>query len=171
VNQNRIHGAAAHLVNGDHAMLGREARYCKTSAGSSSSSMVSTDAESVTLFRARPMMGFWLRPLVGGRRSFCSLLRPKVLSITTGVGRKAGIERSKSSRQPRCCHPRNYTWAELMKCVFEMDVLECDRCGGRMRILAENSFSRGNPRDLGVPRASFHGGSYFPLPQGTPMIS
>jgi len=27
-------------------------------------------------------------------------------------------------------------WAELMKRVFELDVLECERCGGRMRILA-----------------------------------
>ena len=38
--------------------------------------------------------------------------------------------------QPRCCHPRNYTWAELMKRVWEVDVLKCDRCGGRMKILA-----------------------------------
>ena len=37
---------------------------------------------------------------------------------------------------PGCCHLRNYTWAELMKRVLEVDVLECDRCGGRMRILA-----------------------------------
>jgi hypothetical protein len=33
------------------------------------------------------------------------------------------------------CHPRNYSWSELMKRVFELDVLVCDRCGGRMRIL------------------------------------
>ncbi len=33
-------------------------------------------------------------------------------------------------------HPRNYTRAELMKRAWEMDVLECTRCGGRMRILA-----------------------------------
>jgi hypothetical protein len=32
-------------------------------------------------------------------------------------------------------HPRNYGWAELMKRVFGFDVLRCDRCGGRMRIL------------------------------------
>ena len=30
----------------------------------------------------------------------------------------------------------NYTWAKLMARVFEMDVLECTFCGGRMRILA-----------------------------------
>lgn len=34
------------------------------------------------------------------------------------------------------CRPRNYAWAELMRRVFDLDVLKCDRCGGRMRILA-----------------------------------
>ena len=32
--------------------------------------------------------------------------------------------------------PRNYTWAQLMARVFALDVLECPRCGSRMRILA-----------------------------------
>jgi len=33
--------------------------------------------------------------------------------------------------------PRNYSWAELMRRVFEIDVLECPRCSARpMRILA-----------------------------------
>lgn len=31
--------------------------------------------------------------------------------------------------------PRNYTWAELLKRVFLVDVLVCDRCGGRMKVL------------------------------------
>jgi hypothetical protein len=31
---------------------------------------------------------------------------------------------------------RNYSWAELMHRVFEIDVLECPECRGRMRILA-----------------------------------
>ena len=30
---------------------------------------------------------------------------------------------------------RRYEWAELLKRVFAVDVLKCDRCGGRMRIL------------------------------------
>ena len=33
-------------------------------------------------------------------------------------------------------HGRNYTWAEMMKRVFEIEVLECPRCLGRMRIVA-----------------------------------
>ena len=32
--------------------------------------------------------------------------------------------------------PRNYSWAELMHRVWAIDVLECPRCLGRMRILA-----------------------------------
>jgi hypothetical protein len=31
--------------------------------------------------------------------------------------------------------PRNYSWAQLLKRIFEFDVLSCPRCGGRMRIL------------------------------------
>jgi hypothetical protein len=33
------------------------------------------------------------------------------------------------------CRPRRYAWAELLKRVFSVDVLKCDRCGERMRIL------------------------------------
>jgi hypothetical protein len=32
--------------------------------------------------------------------------------------------------------PRNYSWAELMRRVFEVDVLECPACQGPMRVLA-----------------------------------
>src|SRR5215510_16358915 len=33
-------------------------------------------------------------------------------------------------------HGRNYTWAELMKRVWALDVMECPRCRSRMRMLA-----------------------------------
>jgi hypothetical protein len=32
--------------------------------------------------------------------------------------------------------PRRLGWAELLRRVFAVDVLECPRCGGRMRLLA-----------------------------------
>jgi hypothetical protein len=32
--------------------------------------------------------------------------------------------------------PRNYLWATLMSRVFEIDVLKCEKCNGRLRILA-----------------------------------
>ena len=41
-----------------------------------------------------------------------------------------------SLQPPPHRHGRNYTWSELMRRVFEIDVLECPRCRGRMRILA-----------------------------------
>jgi hypothetical protein len=39
-----------------------------------------------------------------------------------------------SSAAPR---RRNYTWSELMKRVWGLDVLECPRCRAHMRILAD----------------------------------
>ena len=49
-------------------------------------------------------------------------------------------EVSRRDREPPCpfpSRPRNYSWAELMRRVFEIDVLECPRCAARpMRILA-----------------------------------
>jgi hypothetical protein len=41
-----------------------------------------------------------------------------------------------SKKQHHSRRPRNYSWAELMRRVFSIDVLECCRCGGRMRIIA-----------------------------------
>jgi hypothetical protein len=32
--------------------------------------------------------------------------------------------------------PRGYLWAELMRRTFGIDVLDCPRCGGRLRLLA-----------------------------------
>jgi hypothetical protein len=44
-------------------------------------------------------------------------------------------EEKRSSVEQSAIHPRNYSWDELMKRVFSMDVLECPRCKRRMRIL------------------------------------
>ena len=43
--------------------------------------------------------------------------------------------KEKNGQNPNMAHPRNYSWSGLMKRVFGLDVLKCDRCGGRMRIL------------------------------------
>ena len=51
-------------------------------------------------------------------------------------------------------HGRNYSWAELMKRVFQLEVLECPRCLGRMTIVAaiHSSDSIGRILDsLGLP--------------------
>ena len=54
---------------------------------------------------------------------------------------------------------RYLSWAELLRRVFEIDVLECPACGGRMRILATlteetsiASFLRGIGVSSEVPR-------------------
>ena len=54
-------------------------------------------------------------------------------------------------RGPR---PRNYSWAELMRRVFDVDVLECPACRGRMRILAAihpSEATRAILKCLGLP--------------------
>ena len=48
-------------------------------------------------------------------------------------GKKDG--KGKRRENPGKIHPRNYSWAELMKRVWGFDVLRCDSCGGQMRIL------------------------------------
>jgi len=42
---------------------------------------------------------------------------------------------SENLQKKRACRPRNYSWSELMRRIFSIDVLACPRCGGRMRIL------------------------------------
>ena len=39
------------------------------------------------------------------------------------------------TKAKRGVQPRNYSWAQLMMRIFEVDVLACPRCGGRMRVL------------------------------------
>jgi hypothetical protein len=40
-----------------------------------------------------------------------------------------------SAPTPAKPRPRNYTWSELMKRVFLLDVLQCEICGGAMKII------------------------------------
>ena len=55
-------------------------------------------------------------------------------------GCQAGVAPPKNDsgkpKKKRGCQPRNYPWAQLLKRVFEFDVLACPRCGGRLRIIA-----------------------------------
>jgi hypothetical protein len=53
----------------------------------------------------------------------------------TATATSAEISHSPSQPGP-CRYGRNYTWAELMKRVWAVDVLECPHCLGRMRIVA-----------------------------------
>jgi len=50
---------------------------------------------------------------------------------------KKGKKNSKEQKgqNANISHPRNYSWAELMKRVFGLDVLKCDCCSNRIGIL------------------------------------
>ncbi len=47
-----------------------------------------------------------------------------------------GANGHKGAQPGPCRHGRNYTWAELMKRVWQLDVLACPRYLGRMKIVA-----------------------------------
>jgi len=47
-----------------------------------------------------------------------------------------GPEESSPEPDEQAFRPRRLAWAELLRRVFAVDVLECPRCGGRMRLLA-----------------------------------
>ena len=49
------------------------------------------------------------------------------------VNKREKTAKAKKGRNANIGHPRNYSWAELMKRVFGLDVLKCARCGGRIR--------------------------------------
>ena len=38
--------------------------------------------------------------------------------------------------RPRGAKPRYWTWATLMRRAFDLDVLRCPRCAGRMELIA-----------------------------------
>jgi hypothetical protein len=57
--------------------------------------------------------------------------------------------------------PRNYSWAELMRRVWAVDVLECPRCFGRMRIVAAIHSAEATRRIL----------QYLGLPSRAPPIA
>ena len=41
-----------------------------------------------------------------------------------------------ATRTSKGSKPKNYCWAALMKRAYELDVLVCPRCSGKMRVLA-----------------------------------
>ena len=60
-----------------------------------------------------------------------------ILSSCPNCAVKKGEKKAKgkNGQNSNIGHPRNYSWSELMKRVFGLDVLKCECCGGRMRIL------------------------------------
>jgi hypothetical protein len=62
--------------------------------------------------------------------------------------------------------PRDWAWADLMRRAFDLDVLACPRCGGRMRLLATIE----DPQVIRTILAHL-GPSRGPRPQPTPVPS
>ncbi len=59
----------------------------------------------------------------------CPVVRP-------GPEHSRGESKDESGDEQRRFRPRRYyRWAELMQRVFEVDVLVCQHCGGRRRVL------------------------------------
>ena len=61
--------------------------------------------------------------------------RPFVIPVADDVGGDAA--RSACSHdQPQLSRARRMAWSDLLRRVFAVDALGCDRCGGRMRVMA-----------------------------------
>jgi hypothetical protein len=62
-------------------------------------------------------------------------IRPsKTMTSCPDCAVKKGKKNAKEKNEQKSDigHPRNYSWSELMKRVFGLDILKCDRCGGRI---------------------------------------
>ena len=69
------------------------------------------------------------------------------------------------SGRPRC---RHVAWATLLRRVFEIDVLACPRCGGRLRVLVtleEPAVVRKILTHVGLPAAPVTPRAPPPLPE------
>jgi hypothetical protein len=49
---------------------------------------------------------------------------------------ESGCVHAEESSTKKLRKRRNYFWSELLKSVFAIDILECPRCQGRLRLVA-----------------------------------
>ena len=61
-----------------------------------------------------------------------------VATGAVGSGARGDVELQKEASGT----PRYWAWAEVMRRAFELDVLACPRCGGRMRLIATSEDPR-----------------------------
>jgi hypothetical protein len=62
--------------------------------------------------------------------------RSSIVPCSSEIESIAGVCECEQDSSEKNERPRNYLWAALISRVFEMDVLRCSSCGGRLRILA-----------------------------------
>ncbi len=60
----------------------------------------------------------------------------RVSAAPAAAASEAGVGAEASLAPDDMLRPRRLVWADLLRRVFKVDVLECPRCGGRMRLLA-----------------------------------
>jgi hypothetical protein len=58
----------------------------------------------------------------------------------------------RDAEPPAAPTPRHWAWADLMRRAFEIDVLACPRCGGRLRLIATIEDPDAISRDPGRAR-------------------
>ena len=71
-----------------------------------------------------------------------------------------------SARPRAAAHPRNYSWAELMKRVFGFDVLKCDTMRRPDADSLRDQSPRGYKKNSGLPRHSVETAANFPRHTG-----
>jgi hypothetical protein len=79
-----------------------------------------------------------LAPAAAFRPQITPESKPEAPTVHPGCRAKkqaSTADAAHGNENPKC-RPRNYPWAELLRRIFSVDVLACDRCGSRMRILA-----------------------------------
>jgi hypothetical protein len=77
--------------------------------------------------------------VLGPRSGSEATLRREPLPGADNVGRGAGGEGAPDQQAPAAepsPRPRRLAWADLLRRVFAIDVLECPRCGARTRLLS-----------------------------------
>ncbi len=69
---------------------------------------------------------------------------------------ESSVEADEDAGRVKPSRPGTYQWAELMRRTFELDVLVCPRCGGRLRLVAlieQAAVVQQILRHLGLPTA------------------
>jgi hypothetical protein len=76
-----------------------------------------------------------LAPASSLRRYIIPRDKPETGPVHPGCLAKAEASAAEEAEAKRSKNPKNYSWAQLLKRVFEVDILICPRCGSKMRVL------------------------------------
>ncbi len=76
-----------------------------------------------------------LAPASSLRRYIVPQDKSEIAPVHPGCSAKAPATEEAKAKTKRSKKPRNYSWALLLKRIFEVDILICPRCGSKMRVL------------------------------------